>query len=150
MIVERRRRTPLPRAGAGLPLRRSLRPRGPVHVDFSERRRGGAVHIRVDGELDILTAPKLASLLNSILREHPADVVLDLRRVDFLDSAGLGVLLNAHRRLARASKGMSVICDDGPVKRVFELARLTETLGVVSAPGAHEELLWTGESRSIS
>jgi hypothetical protein len=63
----------------------------------------------------------------------------------------LGVLLNAHGRLTRASKGMSVICEDGPVRRVFELARLTETLGVVSAGDAHEELLWTEEPlRSIS
>lgn len=88
--------------------------------------------IRVDGELDVLTAPKLAGRLNSILLEHAANVVLDLRRVEFIDSAGLHVLLNAHRRLTHASRTLSVVCNGGPVRRVIELARLVDTLGVVA------------------
>jgi anti-sigma B factor antagonist len=90
------------------------------------------VVVRIDGELDVLTAPKLAADLNSVVREHAADVVVDLRDVTFIDSAGLHVLLNAHRRLARASRNLSVVCDGGPVRRVIELARLVDTLGVVS------------------
>jgi anti-sigma B factor antagonist len=114
------------------PLRRALRPRGPVQFGLSERTQSGATVLHVEGELDILTAPKLSAELDAIMRRSTGDVVLDLRDTLFIDSAGLHILLSAHRRLTRASRRMSVVCGDGPVRRVIELARLTETLGVVS------------------
>ena len=113
------------------PLRRSLRPRGPVQFGLSETTQSGATVLHVDGELDILTAPKLSAELDAIMRRSTGDIVLDLRDAVFIDSAGLHILLSAHRRLTRSSRRMSVICGDGPVRRVIELARLTETLGVV-------------------
>lgn len=114
------------------PLRRALRPPGPVQFGISEHKHSDATVLHVDGELDILTAPKLSAELDVIIRKYAGDVVIDLSDVLFIDSAGLHILLSAHRRLTRASRRMSVICGDGPVRRVIELARLTDTLGVVS------------------
>jgi anti-anti-sigma factor len=59
--------------------------------------------------------------------------VLDLGETEFIDSAGLAILLNVQRRLERHGRQMRMICRDGPVRRVIELARLEETLGVVPA-----------------
>jgi len=104
-----------------------------VQFQLSERRQPGATVVHVDGELDILTAPKLGAQLDGIVRKGSGDVVLDLRDAVFIDSAGLHILLTAHRRLTRASRRLAVICVEGPVRRVIELARLIETLGVVSS-----------------
>lgn len=120
----------------GIPLSDSLRPRGPVRFEVDERT--GAeqpTHLEVRGELDILTARSLAARIEEILRRSRGDLVVDLCGVEFIDSAGLHVLLNAQRRITRRSRGFSVICEAGPVRRVIELARLIETLGVL-APGA--------------
>jgi anti-anti-sigma regulatory factor len=54
--------------------------------------------------------------------------------VQFIDSARLQILLGAQRRLARAPRALTVVCPGGPVRRVIELARLIEVLGVVSEP----------------
>ncbi len=120
------------------PLRRALRPRGPVQFGISERTQSDATVLHVDGELDILTAPKLSAELDVIIRRYAGDVVIDLSDALFIDSAGLHILLSAHRRLTRASRRMTVICGDGPVRRVIELARLTDTLGVV--PDGHDQV----------
>jgi anti-anti-sigma factor len=87
--------------------------------------------IHVDGELDILTAPQLGAQLDEVVRKRSGAVVLDLRDAVFIDSAGLHILLSAHRRLTQAARPLTVICGPGPVMRVIELARLVETLGVV-------------------
>ena len=116
------------------PLRRSLRPRGPIQFELSEHQEPGVDFVHVSGELDILTAPKLSAELDAVMRRHEGHVVIDLRDAVFIDSAGLHILLNAYRRLTRASRRMSVLCGEGPVRRVIELARLVETLGVVSDP----------------
>ena len=87
--------------------------------------------VRVDGELDLLTAPKVAARLNGLIRGSRSDMCLDLRAVQFIDSAGLQLLLLTRRRLLGESRNLAVICGEGPVRRVIELARLTEALNVV-------------------
>ena len=47
-----------------------------------------------------------------------------------MDSTGLALLLNAHRRLTRRDKGFAVACGEGPVRRVFEVTDMLETLTV--------------------
>ena len=112
------------------PLADSLRPRGPFHLELSEEDKGGATLLRPRGEVDVVTAPKLAARLDAILRGRKGDVIIDLSDTEFLDSAGLHALLVAQRRLARRSRGLRVICEPGPVRHVIELARLAETLGL--------------------
>ena len=121
----------MPRLAGDPPLRRSLRPRGPVQFGLQQRHESGVHLVHVDGELDILTAPKVGAELDAIIRRCDGDVVIDLRDALFIDSAGLHILLNARRRLTRAQRRMSVICGEGPVRRVIALARLIETLSVV-------------------
>lgn len=89
------------------------------------------IHLR--GEVDLMTAPKLSAELDAVLRGKKGDVTVDLSEANFLDSAGLHVLLNAARRLTRRSRTLRVICGPGPVRHVIELARLVETLNVVDA-----------------
>lgn len=108
----------------------SLRPRGPFLLELSEEVEGDRTLIRARGEVDVVTAPKLAGRLDTILRGDGRDVVVDLSGTEFLDSAGLHVLLNAQRRLTRRSRRLRVVCGPGPVRQVIELARLIETLGV--------------------
>jgi anti-sigma B factor antagonist len=95
------------------------------------------VVLRVEGEIDVLTAPRLTARLERIMRRHRGDVVLDLTNTEFIDSAGLGVLLSARRRLDRASRQMSVLCE-GSVRRVIEQARLIDTLGVAPESSEHK------------
>ena len=113
------------------PLREVLSPSGPIRFGMREYRAAGIITVAVQGELDLLTAPELAARIGAMLRAEPGDVVLDLSETGFIDSAGLAILLNVQRRLERRRRQLRVICDDGPVKRVIELARLTEILGVV-------------------
>ncbi len=92
----------------------------------------GTTTLRVAGELDLLTAPEL----NAALAEAPGDVVLDLRGVTFVDSAGLAVLV-AHRRARRVRGTQLRIERPRPtVVRAFAVAGFgatLETLGLLDA-----------------
>jgi anti-sigma B factor antagonist len=112
---------------------RSLRPRGPVMLRIAKRKAPTVTVVEVGGEVDILTAAKLGTEIDMEVRTGSGDLVIDLRRTAFVDSAGLHILLNAQRRLTRQGRGLAVLCEPGPVRRVFELARLVETLGVVAS-----------------
>lgn len=111
-------------------LRDALRPPGPVQLQITQSEEAACVRLQIRGELDVLTTPRLAAELNNLVHRSEADVVLDLRQTTFIDSAGLQLLLSSQRRLARLSRKLTVECDDGPVRRVFELTRLAEPLGL--------------------
>src|SRR5215211_7679534 len=88
----------------------------------------------VEGEIDIATSSRLIGPLN-----------VDLSGVGFMDSTGLALLLNAHRRMARRGHGFAIVCPGGPLLRVFEVTDMVDTLSVrpdrgsaVRAAGASE------------
>jgi anti-anti-sigma factor len=92
--------------------------------------RDGVDVLLVEGELDIATAPRLLSVLNKAVQEALHSLVVDLSHVAFMDSTGLALLINAHTRLTRRSKGFAVVCPAGPLRRVFEITDMIETLHV--------------------
>ena len=115
------------------PLRGELRPPGPVRFEITQTHRPGAVWLQIRGELDVLTVPRLAAEFNTLVRQSTEDVIVDLRQAEFVDSAGLEFLLRIQRRLSQASRKLTVVCEPGgPVKRVIEVARLDEALGLTT------------------
>jgi len=61
-------------------------------------RSDGTVVIRLHGELDLATAPKLVRALAEGLDGKPSGLVLDLSQLSFIDSTGIGVLMTGYRR----------------------------------------------------
>ena len=90
----------------------------------------GVELVLVEGELDIATASRLISVLNSSVADAIKSVVVDLSRVGFMDSTGLALLINANRRLTLRRKGFAVVCPPGPLRRVFEITDMVDTLHV--------------------
>ncbi|HEX6651224.1 MAG TPA: STAS domain-containing protein [Thermoleophilaceae bacterium] len=86
--------------------------------------------LSVEGELDIATAPRMISALNEAIAEMAAPLVVDLTHVMFMDSTGLALLMNARRRVMRLGHGFAIICPNGPIARVFEIADMVGSLRV--------------------
>jgi anti-sigma B factor antagonist len=100
----------------------------PLAVERTSR--DGVELVQVEGEVDIATAARLISVLNSSVAEALKSVVVDLTNVGFMDSTGLALLINANRRLSLRRKGFAVVCPPGPLWRVFEVTDMIDTLHV--------------------
>ena len=100
----------------------------PVAVE--RKSRDGVDVLFVEGEIDVASAPRLIAALNEAVAEAARSVIIDLTSVGFMDSTGLALLINAHRRLAVRRKGFAVVCPAGPLRRVFEITDMVDTLRV--------------------
>jgi anti-sigma B factor antagonist len=100
----------------------------PLAVERTSR--DGVELLLVEGEIDIASAARLISVLNSSVAEAIRSVIVDLSQVGFMDSTGLALLINASRRLTLRRKGFAVVCPPGPLRRVFEITDMVETLHV--------------------
>ncbi len=82
----------------------------------------GYAVLTLDGEIDVLTGPQLRTALTALAETPQTHVVVDMSRVTFLDSSGLGVLVGGLKRL-RTSGGSLRLA--GCQSAVAELLRIT-------------------------
>ena len=103
----------------------TLRPLPPNFQIDSEEQPGATV-ITVAGELDIASAPALESTLAQL--NEAQLVVIDLRRLEFVDSTGLGVLVRAHQHAAEQGHRLGLVRGSGQVDKLFSLTGLESQL----------------------
>ena len=96
-------------------------------LTLTVRREARSVTIVAAGALDLGTSEQLwtaAHEAHAGLRQ----IVLDLRGLRFIDSSGLGTLLNLRGELHREGVALSVEVREGPVRRALETTGLGELL----------------------
>jgi anti-sigma B factor antagonist len=82
---------------------------------------------RLSGEIDFTSSGAVQSTLLSMILPGGGTVVADLSQVTFLDSSGLGVLVQAHRTaLERANR--LVVVASAPVRKLLALTGLDTVL----------------------
>jgi anti-sigma B factor antagonist len=111
----------------GLVLAARVRPH-PFEVSVDDL--GRVTVVRVQGEVDAATAPRMGETVNRLLARKQR-VVLDLRHVDFMDLHGLAVLMRATRQ-ARADGGSFAIARPSvSVRRLVDLVHAEGELRIL-------------------
>ncbi|MBF9128481.1 STAS domain-containing protein [Plantactinospora sp. S1510] len=86
------------------------------------------VILRLGGEIDMLTAARLSSVVNEVLADAPTRIVLDLTDVTFCDSQGLGTLVVLSRKASHA-QSLLVLTNVGDfLLRVLDITGLRSAL----------------------
>jgi len=82
---------------------------------------GAVTLVAVDGDVDLASSGDLEAALEAA----ESDVVLDLRRVGFMDSSGLNSLLTASRKLDERSRRLALVIEPaGTVGRLLDITQL--------------------------
>ena len=87
------------------------------------------VVICVAGVLDMLTSPRLEASITTSLQKHPSSVIVDLTDVDFLASAGMGVLVAARDTVA-SDVNFGVVANGPATSRPLKLVGLADLIGL--------------------
>jgi anti-anti-sigma factor len=96
--------------------------------DLFEAPLADGVILTVVGDLDLETAPELRERLTAIVARGTTAIVVDLRRVTFMDSVGLAAVLHARRRLAGGGRLALVVAPESYAELVLEIAGLRPSL----------------------
>ena len=89
---------------------------------------GNALEIALEGRLDTMTAPELEAELNQSLGSVDS-LTLDFSKLEYISSAGLRVLLSAHKIMS-AKGGMKVTNVNEIVQEVFEVTGFADILNI--------------------
>lgn len=106
------------------------------YEEVSVELRDGWQVLVLAGEVDVATAPRLRDRLVQLVTEGPAQVVVDLSGVTFIDSMGLGAMISGLKR-ARAHQGDLRLAGAGDhVAKVLSITRLDQAFVVADTVDA--------------
>ncbi len=92
--------------------------------------RDGWAVVAVQGEVDVATAPRLREQLIDLVSNGGTRIVVDLERVDFIDSTGLGVLIGARKRVRTHDGDVKLVCTEPRIVKVFEITGLDQVFQI--------------------
>lgn len=95
---------------------------------INKKQDGSALVVALEGRLDTTTAPELERELKTSL-DGVTDLTLDLAKLDYISSAGLRVLLSAHKTMMKQGQ-MKVTNASEIVKEVFEVTGFCDILNI--------------------
>ena len=76
------------------------------------------------------TAPRLRELLIDLVSKGCYQLVVNLDKVGFLDSTGLGVLVGGLKRVRAHDGSLDLVCTQQRILKIFRITGLTEVFGI--------------------
>ena len=97
-------------------------------MTITKKENGKSFTLSVEGRLDTLTAPELEKEIES-LAGSAEDLVVDFAKLEYISSAGLRVLLSAHKLFAKKG-GMAITNVNETVLDIFEVTGFKDILTI--------------------
>ena len=97
-------------------------------MTIEKKLNGTALEIALEGRLDTMTAPELEAELGKSLGEAES-LVLDFSKLEYISSAGLRVLLSAHKIMS-GKGGMKITHVNEIIQEVFEVTGFADILTI--------------------
>ncbi len=90
------------------------------------RKSASATVVTLCGDVDMHHAPRLHAALVEIASGRPRRLILDLRDVPYMDSSGVGTLVEILRRVKDYKGTMALVGLTPRVRSVFEITKLDQ------------------------
>jgi anti-sigma B factor antagonist len=101
-----------------------------LNFDLETETEGSSALIRIRGDLDLQVVEQVTDALTRIESEEPELLVIDLSRLTFMDSSGMGTVAAAHIRALEAGRRFAIVRPPAGVRQAFERTGLNEVIKV--------------------
>jgi anti-sigma B factor antagonist len=101
-----------------------------VDLSLETREAGDRTVVAVSGEIDVYTAPRLRDQISELVASGSYHLVIDMEKVDFLDSTGLGVLVGGLKKVRAHEGSMELICNQERLLKIFRITGLAKVFTI--------------------
>jgi anti-sigma B factor antagonist len=101
-----------------------------VDLSVSSSEQDGVTIVHVAGEIDVYTAPLLREVLDKQIAEGRTDLVVDLEKVTFMDSTGLGVLVGRLKLVRGQNGSLRIVSGEERILKVFSITGLDKVFHI--------------------
>lgn len=101
-----------------------------INVFFKEK--DSILYGIIEGEIDTYTAPILREELNALKITERLIIKVDLSKVSYMDSTGLGIFVAFYKKVAREHAELKLVNMTNRLVRLFEITGLSELMDIES------------------
>ena len=101
-----------------------------MDLTLTTREADGHTVVSVGGEIDVYTAPRLRDKITELVGSGHHALVIDLEKVEFLDSTGLGVLVGGLKKVRAQDGTMSLVCSQDRLLKIFKITGLAKVFTI--------------------
>lgn len=94
---------------------------------------GDGLLVRIEGEIDLNSSPQFRTTLLGLLDRRAPRIILDLTGVSYVDSSGVGTMVELKRRADRGGFKVTLFGLQDRVRSIFEITRLDKFLNIASS-----------------
>lgn len=86
--------------------------------------------VRLSGELDVSNAESLKNELNGKIDKKFTDIKIDMSKLDYIDSTGIGIIVGIMKRLRGEEKDISILNAKENIKKIFNITGLDQIISM--------------------
>jgi anti-anti-sigma factor len=106
------------------------------NFEIETETQGTSALVTIRGDLDLQVVDQLTEELTSIESDTPERLVIDLSRLTFMDSSGMGAVAAAQLRALKAGRTFAIVRPPAGVRQAFERTKLDEVITVTDDLGS--------------
>jgi anti-sigma B factor antagonist len=110
-----------------------------MELSIHTEQNAGVCTIALEGEVDVYTAPRLREQLVVLVADDCSNLIVDLTKVDFIDSSGLGVLVGTLRRVREKGGAMRIVCTRDSILKLFRITGLDKVFPIFADSAEAEQ-----------
>lgn len=107
-----------------------------LNFDVESRVEDDRTIVSVRGDFDLQVAERVVAELEKVEKSEPALLVIDLSRLSFMDSSGMGVIAAAQARAVEGGRRLVLVRPPYSVRRAFELSGFEDVVTIVDDLGS--------------
>jgi len=102
-----------------------------VDIKVNVREAQGETYVvDLNGEIDVYTSPKVKDAIGDLIDKGHYNLVINLEKVRYIDSTGLGVLIGGLKRVREHGGTVNLVCTNPQIKKIFDITGLVKIFGI--------------------
>lgn len=101
-----------------------------MELDIKVEREEDVCIMTLDGEVDVYTAPALKQRIVDAVEDGCVNILVNMEKVGFIDSSGLGVLVSGLRRVKERSGVIRLVCTKDNILKIFRITGLDKVFPI--------------------
>jgi anti-sigma B factor antagonist len=101
-----------------------------MDLELETTQHEGVAVLTLRGEIDVYTAPRMRQAIVDLVDSGSLNIVVDMGKVDFLDSTGLGVLVEGLKRVRTRNGNLSIVVTQDKILKIFDITGLNKAFPI--------------------
>ena len=101
-------------------------------MEYETRTKSGVAILNLRGEIDVSCAPNLRETMMDLIERNKGQLLVNLGDVVYMDSAGLSVLIAAHRQAQKVDGVLGLCSPQQPVRQVLNITGVDKFIPLFS------------------